>query len=215
MAITLYSYFNSSASFRVRIGLALKGLDFKLVPINIKPGADEQFSPDFLSLNPEARVPFLHDGDINIAQSLAILDYLDERYPAPAFLPKSHADRAFVRSIVQLIVADIHPINNLAILRYLKATFGADQDATDTWYRHWIERGFKALEQKLDGASPFCFGNRPTLADICLIPQVNNARRFNLDLDPFPKITAIEARAYQLDAFEGARPHNQPDFPKD
>ncbi len=173
----------------------------------------EQRSPGFLALNPQGFVPVLEDGPLRLVQSLAILEYLEERHPEPALLPPAAGDRAWVRAVALAIACDIHPLNNLRVLRYLEDELHADEAARDAWYRHWIAEGFAALEPQLAAraAGPFCLGDRPTFADVCLVPQVANARRFRVPLDAYPRIVAIDAACLALAAFDLARPERQPD----
>lgn len=204
----LYGYFRSSAAYRVRIALNLKGLSYEQVAINLLKG--EQAGADYAAINPHKRVPSLDMGNAILTQSPAILEYLEEAYPDPALLPKDPVRRAKVRAAAALIGCDIHPLNNVGVLRYLKHTLGHDQAAIDAWYTHWIREGFDALE-KLIEPGPFAFGAGPTLADLYLVPQVFNARRFNVALGPYPKIAAVEAACAKLEAFRSAEPGNQPD----
>ncbi|WP_133661716.1 maleylacetoacetate isomerase [Paraburkholderia sp. BL10I2N1] len=210
----LYSYFRSSASYRVRIALNLKNLSYDYVPVHLVRGGGEQLSPEYRKLNPDAVVPTLVDGDDVITQSLAIIDWIEETRPEPPLLPSTASDRAYVRSVALQIACEIHPLNNLRVLRYLKRTLGVSDEAKDAWYRHWIEAGFATLEAHLvsDGrAGKLCFGDTPTLADACLVPQVFNAHRFKIDTAPFPTIHRIYEYAMQIDAFQRAAPEQQPD----
>ncbi len=214
-SITLHSYWRSSAAYRVRIGLGLKGLAYETRPVHLVRDGGEQHGDAYRALNPQRLVPLLeHDGQ-RISQSLAILEYLDEAWPATApLLPPDAAGRARVRSLALLVACDIHPLNNLRVLQYLKREAGMEQPGVDGWMRHWMQAGFEAMEAML-AASPdtgaFCHGDTPTLADCCLVPQLYNARRFEVDLSPYPRIVAIEANCLALPAFDAARPENQPD----
>ncbi|WP_199541748.1 maleylacetoacetate isomerase [Paraburkholderia kururiensis] len=210
----LYSYFRSSASYRVRIALNLKGLPYDYVPIHLLRGGGEQFSSAYRKLNHDAIVPTLVDDGHALQQSLAIVEYLEETHPTPPLLPATAVDRAHVRSIALQIACEIHPLNNLRVLKYLKHTVGVTDDVKDAWYRHWVEAGFETLEARLAGdarTGKLCFGDTPTLADVCLIPQVFNAQRFKVDTARFPTIQRIYDHATQLDAFERAAPGQQPD----
>ena len=210
----LYSYFRSSASYRVRIALNLKNLPYDYAPIHMLRDGGEQLKPEYRKLNPDAVVPTLIDGDNVLQQSLAIIEYLEETHPEPRLLPKAPADRAYVRSVALQIACEIHPLNNLRVLKYLKHTVGADDATRDAWYRHWIEAGFATLEEHLAGdprTGKLCFGDTPTLADTCLVPQVFNAQRFKIDVTQFPTIQRIHDHASQLDAFARAAPGVQPD----
>lgn len=210
----LYSYFRSSASYRVRIALNLKGLPYDYVPIHLLRGGGEQFSSAYRKLNHDAIVPTLVDDGHALQQSLAIVEYLEETHPTPPLLPATAVDRAHVRSIALQIACEIHPLNNLRVLKYLKHTVGVTDDVKDAWYRHWVEAGFETLEARLAGdarTGKLCFGDSPTLADICLVPQVFNAQRFKVDTTRFPTIQRIYDHAVQLDAFERAAPGQQPD----
>ncbi len=206
--IRLYSYWRSSAAYRVRIALHLKGLDFQTVPISLAPGISEQRQDHYRAINPQMRVPFLEDGEVAIGQSMAILEYLEETYPAVTLLPEQHPLRSQVRAFCNIIACDIHPLMNLRVMTYIKDNYGADP--TGDWYTHWIHDGFRAAET-LARDSHFAFGDVPTLADVLLVPQVYNARRFNVVLDEFPKLTAIAARCDELPAFKKAAPERQPD----
>jgi len=208
----LYDYFRSSAAFRVRIALNLKRLSTDRAFIHLR--RNDQSTPAYLALNPQGLVPALEEDGQVFTQSLAIIEYLDETHPEPPLLPGHPADRARVRALAQLIACDIHPINNLRVLRYLASPLGHDESAVKTWYNHWIAKGFESLEKLLaeDGqAGAFCHGDAPTLADICLVPQVFNARRYDLDLKPYPTLMRIFERCMALQAFENARPEKQPD----
>jgi maleylpyruvate isomerase len=204
----LYGYPMSSASYRVRIALALKGIEVTSVTKQLRRG--EQRAKEFLEINPQGFVPTLalDDGQI-LTQSLAIIEYLDEVHPQPPLLPAAPLERARVRALAQLIACDIHPLNNLRVLQYLEGTLGETQNVRDAWYRHWIESGFEALEAAL-GRDPargrFCFGDAPTLADVCLVPQVFNARRYSVDLTPYPRVAAADAACREIPAFASAAP---------
>jgi maleylacetoacetate isomerase len=209
----LYGYFRSSAAFRVRIALNLKKLDYESAFIHLRRG--DQRQPDFRSVNPQGLVPALETEGAVLVQSLPIIEYLDERYPAPPLLPRDPQDRARVRALAAVVACDIHPINNLRVLRYLHRPLGHDEAAVETWYNHWITEGFGALEQMLAGdarTGAFCHGDAPGLADIALVPQVFNAYRYNsLDLAPYPTILGIYRTCLKLDAFAAAHPDRQPD----
>jgi maleylpyruvate isomerase len=211
---TLYSYFRSSAAFRVRIALNLKGIkpDYRFIHL-LKDGG-QQHTGSYKAVNPQELIPTLvHDGH-TIGQSLAIMEYLDEIQPEPALLPKSAAERARVRQIAYAVACDIHPVNNLRVLLHLRDDFGASEEKRAAWQRHWISLGFAAIETLLAGSRQtgrYCHGDIPTLADICLIPQLANARRVNLDLSPYPTILRIEQRALAHPAFAAALPAAQPD----
>lgn len=210
----LWGYFRSSAAFRARIALALKGIPYDQGFVHLRKA--EQRSPEFLARNPQGLVPFLEDGSTGIAQSLAICEYLDETHPAPPFLPTDPAGRARVRSLTLAIACDIHPLNNLRVLTYLTKTLKVDKAAHDAWYRHWIAEGFAALEKEFAAPATgrYCHGDAPTLADICLVPQVFNAKRFYSDdeLAAYPRLMRIFATCLAHPAFDAARPENQPDF---
>ncbi|MGY0505579.1 maleylacetoacetate isomerase [Luteimonas sp. e5] len=214
-SLTLYSYWRSSAAYRVRIGLNLKQLDYVIEPVHLVRDGGEQRGEAYRALNPQALVPALVHGDRVLTQSLAILEYIDEIWPQPApLLPASAVERARVRALAQLVACDIHPLNNLRVLQYLKREHALEQDAIDAWMRHWMQQGFAAMEQLLattPGTGAFCHGDAPGLADACLVPQLYNARRFALALDDYPTLTRIEAACLALPAFEAARPENQPD----
>jgi maleylacetoacetate isomerase len=210
----LHGYFRSSAAFRVRIALNLKGLKPEQAFIHLRKG--EQTSPGFLKLNPQGLVPALEDGSHVLTQSLAIMEYLDETHPTPAFLPRTPAERARVRALALVIACEIHPLNNLRVLNYLKSELKASTEQHDAWYRHWIAEGFKALEGllKAGGTGRFSHGDAPTLADICLVPQVFNAKRFNTEAEmrpAYPTVFRVFDECMKLPAFDNARPEKQPD----
>jgi len=211
----LYSYFRSSASYRVRIALNLKNLSYEYVPVHLLRDGGEQLKPDYRRVNPDGIVPTLvDDGQLPLQQSLAIIEYLDETHPAPPLLPGAAADRAHVRSIALQIACEIHPLDNLRVLKYLKHTLRVDDAAKDAWYRHWIESGFATLEARLAGdprTGELCFGDTPTIADLCLIPQVFNANRFGVDTARYPTLQRIHDHAMRIDAFARAAPGVQPD----
>jgi maleylacetoacetate isomerase len=209
--VRLYSYFRSSAAYRVRIALNLKGLSYEMIPVHLVKGGGQNKTPEYRAINPQMRVPALalSDSDV-LVQSLAIIEYLDETHPQPPLLPIDALERAKVRAFAQVIACDIHPLNNTGPLRYLKNQLGHEQAEIDAWYHHWILEGFEALEAMVK-PGPYAFGSQVTLADICLVPQVYNARRLKVPLDRFPKIVAVDAACLKLEAFDKARPENQPD----
>lgn len=207
----LYSFFRSSAAYRVRIALNLKGVAYETIGIHLTKEGGRNRSPEYRAVNPQMRVPALAlPGGEVLIQSLAIIDYLDEVYPDPPLLPADPIARAHVRAFAQVIACDIHPLNNTGPLRFLKNQLKHEQAEIDVWYAHWITTGFEALEA-LIGPGPYTFGPQVTLADLCLVPQVANARRFKVPLDRFPKIVAADAACQLLPAFDKARPENQPD----
>ena len=209
-----YGFFRSSASYRLRIGLNLKGLACEYVPVHLSKGGGEQFTPAFAALNPQHLVPVLDDDGRVLTQSLAILEYLDEMHPEPPILPRDPAGRARVRALAQVVDCDIHPIDNLRVLNYLRNELKASDDAVNAWYRHWVGLGLSAIEALLAGnpdTGRFCHGDAPGLADICLVPQVFNAQRFKCPLDGYPTIVRIHEACQKLDAFDRARPERQPD----
>jgi maleylacetoacetate isomerase len=210
----LYTFFRSSASYRVRIALNLKGLTREQAPIHLRRGGGEQLMAAYKSINPQALVPALEDNGKILTQSLAIIEYLDEKFPKPPLLPADSADKAFVRSLAMVIACEVHPIQNLRVLNHLKATYNQTDAQVNAWAQHWIDLGLSALEPMI-GAQPrrgkFCFGDTPTLADICLIPQLGNARRFGCDLSKYPTILAIEKHCMANPAFADAAPEKQPD----
>ncbi|WP_322996014.1 maleylacetoacetate isomerase [Castellaniella sp.] len=210
---TLYSYFRSSAAYRVRIALALKGLEYDVVPIHLLKDGGEQLGAAYLARNPEGLVPAFSENDHTLSQSLAIMEYLDEVYPEVALLPAAPADRARVRALALLVACDIHPLNNLRVLRWLAHNLKVDQAARDDWYRHWILTGFQALETRLQAVQTglFCQGDQPGLADCCLVPQVYNAKRYHIDVSAWPTIARIATHCNTLSAFQAAHPDQQPD----
>ena len=211
MAVRLYSYWRSTAAYRVRIALNLKGIDYDLETVSLLPGEDEHRQHGYRARNPQMLVPFLEDGDFGVGQSQAIFEYLEETYPEPALLPESRSDRAFVRSFCNSICCDIHPLNNLRVLEYLKNRLGVADADRDIWYAHWIREGFRAAEITAQArGGPFVFGDAVTLADACLVPQMYNARRFNVDVGDFPALVAIDAHCLTLPPFAAAMPQNQP-----
>jgi len=208
----LYNFFRSGASHRLRIALNLKGLDYDYVAVDLR--SEEHLGAAFKALNPQGLVPALVDDDLSLTQSPAIIEWLEERYPTPPLLPAAPADRARVRAMAALIGCDIHPLNNRRILEYLRKTLACDEAAVLAWCATWINAGFVALEAMLASdqqRGAYCFGHTPTLADAYLIPQVDSARRFNVDLAPFPNILAVEQTCVKLDAFRRAAPAAQPD----
>ena len=211
---TLYSYFRSSAAFRVRIALSLKGIKAEMRPIHLVRGGGEQHSDAYKAVNPQEIVPTLiHNGD-TLTQSLAIMEYLDEIVPEPPLLPRGAQARARVRAIADAVACDIHPLNNLRIGRYLKRNLGHNDQEVFAWQCHWITLGFDALENMLSSSpdtGAYCYGDAPTMADICLIPQMFNARRLEMDMSGWPILVRIEKHALNQPAFEAALPKNQPD----
>jgi maleylacetoacetate isomerase len=208
----LFSYFRSSAAWRVRIGLALKGIEHEAVFVHLRRREHE--AAGYADINPQRLVPTLVDGADVLVQSLAILEYLEETRAQPPILPADAAGRARVRALALAVACDIHPVNNLRVLTYLTGELGLGEEARDAWYRHWIAEGFAAIEKLLARSpetGPFCHGETPTIADICLIPQAFNARRFSCDLEPYPTIRRIEAACLALPAFADTAPDRQPD----
>ncbi len=210
----LYTYFRSSAAYRVRIALNLKGLDYEAVPVHLLRGGGEQHGPEYRRINPTGLVPSLEDDGRVLLQSLPIIEYLEETHPLPPLLPKDAAGRARVRALAQVVASDIHPINNLRVLRYLEHELGATREQRDAWYRHWVDSGLAALEAMLAGhpdTGRFMHGDSPTLADCALVPQLFNARRFDCRLDGLPTVLRIAEQCEQLAAFRDAAPARQPD----
>jgi maleylacetoacetate isomerase len=209
--VKVYTYFRSSAAYRLRIALNLKGLSGDMVSVHLQKDGGQHRKPEYRAINPQMRVPALKlDSGEVLTQSLAIIEYLDEVDPQPPLLPRDPVQRAKVRALALTIACDIHPLNNLAPLRYLKNELGQDQSKIDAWYHHWILEGFEALETMVR-PGPYAFGGEVTLADVCLVPQIYNARRLKVPLERFPKLVAIDAACAKLPAFEQARPENQPD----
>lgn len=212
--LTLHNYFRSSASYRVRIALNLKGLPYHYAPVHLLKDGGQQHSNDYQRVNPARLVPTLVDDGHAIGQSLAIIEYLDETHPEPALMPRDPLGRARVRALAQSVACEIHPLNNLRVLQYLDNDLNVDESTKATWYRHWITLGFTAIEVMLasdPATGVFCHGDTPGLADCCLIPQIANSRRFDTPLDAFPTIRRIEQACLALDAFAKAAPPLQPD----
>lgn len=210
----LYNYFRSSASFRVRIALALKGLDYEYVPVHLLKDGGQQFATAFRAMNPAALVPVLDDDGTVLTQSLAIIEYLDETRPQPPLLPQDAAGRARVRAIALAIACEIHPLNNLRVLGYLSKTLGVSEEQKNAWYRHWVETGLASVEAMLSGdprTGACCHGDTPTLADICLVPQIFNAQRFKARLDHVPTVMRIHEHCLTRPAFAKSVPALQPD----
>lgn len=210
----LYTFFRSSASYRVRIALNLKSLTYEQAPIHLRRGGGEQLSAAYRAINPQALVPTLEDNGRILTQSLAILEYIEEKYPNPPLLPQDPADKALVRSMAMVIACEVHPIQNLRVLKHVKSTYDLSDERVNEWAQHWIDLGFSALEQMI-AAQPkrgkFCFGDAPTFADICLVPQLGNARRYGCDLAQYPNVLSIEKTCLALSAFADAAPEKQPD----
>ncbi|MFT5137575.1 MAG: maleylacetoacetate isomerase [Arenicella sp.] len=213
--LKLSTYFRSTAAYRVRIALQLKGLPHELLPVHLMKDGGEHKTAAYLDKNPSGLVPILETEDRIITQSLAILEYLEEAYPEPSLLPGSALDRAYIRSISQSIACDIHPLNNLRVLQYLTGELRLDEAAKNTWYQNWIDKGFIAIETNLarsEDTGLFCFGDTPSMADCCLIPQVYNAERFNCPMDAYPTIVRITEYCLSLPTFIAATPDKQPDY---
>lgn len=210
----LYNFFRSGTSHRLRIALNLKGIDYEYVPVDLR--TDEHLGAAFKAINPQQLVPVLVDGELTLTQSPAIIEWLEERHPMPPLLPADPDDRARVRAMAAIVGCDIHPINNRRILEYLRKRFGADEDAVDAWCGTWISAGFEALEAMLTAdlrRGRYCSGDTPGLAEVYLVPQVESARRFKVDLSPYPSILAVDQACAELDAFRHAAPTVQPEAP--
>jgi maleylpyruvate isomerase len=210
----LFTYFRSSAAFRVRIALNLKGLPYESARIDLRAGESQQSKPAYLAVNPQGLVPALETNGATLCQSLAILEYLEEVHPEPPLLPRAPLERAQVRAMALAIACDIHPLNNLRVLNYLRSPLGATEDAVKAWYRNWIAAGFRGLEEQArrqTGDGRHMFGTAVTLADVCLIPQMYNALRFKCDVEPYPTLRAIHAGLSVEPAFASAMPEVQPD----
>jgi maleylacetoacetate isomerase/maleylpyruvate isomerase len=208
----LYTFFRSSAAFRVRIALNCKGIPYEALPISL-PKGEHKLAP-YLTLHPQGLVPALEDGGKIYVQSLAMMEYLEETRPQPPLLPANADDRAYVRALAQVIACEIHPLNNLRTLRYVKKSYGLDEEGVNAWYRHWIAAGLAGLEAFVAGANKsgrYCYRDQVTIADCCLVPQVFNAQRYQCDLAPYPAVMAIFAECMKLDAFIDAQPSRQPD----
>jgi maleylpyruvate isomerase len=216
MATRLYTYWRSSAAYRVRIALNLKGIDYEPVAVSLKPGDDEHREDAYRAINPQMLVPFFDDGKVAIGQSMAILEYLEEAWPEVPLLPETQPLRSMVRAFCNAIACDIHPLNNLRVLKYLADEFGVSDGQKSDWYAHWVTEGFRACEHisvshAHDG--PYVFGKDLTLADVLLVPQMYNARRFEVPLDEFPRLNAVAEACNELQAFIDAAPENQADCP--
>jgi maleylacetoacetate isomerase len=208
----LYTFYFSSASFRVRIALNLKGLAYEPIFVHLRKA--EQFDPSYITLNPHQQVPTLDDDGVLVTQSLAALEYLEEAYPDPPLLPASAAERARVRALALDVACDIHPLNNLRVLKYLVEGMGLDEKQRNVWYHHWIARGLSGIERALtsnEWTGRFCHGDAPTMADVCLVPQIFNAKRFDCPLDDYPTVMRIFDACMELDSFDRAQPTRQPD----
>lgn len=210
----LYTYFRSSAAYRIRIALNLKGVDYESIPVHLVRNGGEHLTEEYRTVNPIGLVPTLEEDEAFFTQSVAIAEYLEERYAQPAILPEALKDRAWVRAVAQVIACEIHPLNNLRVLRYLSNEAGMQEEQRLAWYRHWVETGLAAVEKMLI-ASPvpgrFCFGEEPTMADVFLVPQIYNAQRFKCNLTPFPTIRRVVDACNELDAFKRAAPEQQSD----
>ena len=210
----LYTYFRSSAAYRVRIALNLKGLQYDAVPVHLLRGGGEQLQENYIKMNPSGLVPTFQDDFITLTQSMAILEYLEDEYPQVPLMPKDAAGRARVRELAQIVACDIHPVNNLRVLRYLVRDLGLSEEIKTQWYRHWIVNGLDVLEKHLardPSAGPLCHGSLPTIADCFLVPQVFNAQRNGVDISVYPNIARINAACVEIPAFVAAHPSNQPD----
>lgn len=215
-SIRLYSYWRSSAAYRVRIALNLKGMPFETVPVHLVRDGGEQHKPPLSDLNPQELVPVLLHGNRILRQSMAIMEYLDETWPTPPLMPATARDRQRVRALAHMIACDMHPLNNLRVLQFFETTWNVPLPEREAWVRHWIKVGFDALEDTLcdnPSTGAYCDGDVPTMADCCLVPQVFNAERFGVDMAPYRTIRRITAECLSLDAFDAARPEKQPDAP--
>lgn len=213
--LTLYTYCKSSAAYRVRIALNLKGLSYHPVYISLVKDGGENYRPEYRNINPQAMVPTLQTGPHTLTQSTAIVEFLEQQFPEPPLLPEDTISRAQARSYAQMVACDIHPLNNLRVLDYLAGHFGADETAKLQWYQHWIYQGFNAIEQKLASSTltgTYSIGDTPTVADIFLVPQVYNAKRYQCELDAYSHINRINDNCMALEAFNLAAPEQQPDF---
>ncbi len=204
--IKLYDYFRSTASYRVRIALNIKQQAYELVQVHLVKDGGEQHGDAYRGLNPQGRVPALQDGDLVLTQSMAIVEYLEAKYPEPTLLPGNLAQQAHMRAIADIIACDIHPLNNLGVLQYLVNELHCDEQQKLAWYHHWLRIGFDAIEKMLTSKGAYCFGDQVSLADICLIPQVYNAERFEFDMQPYPRICQINQACLELPAFSKAAP---------
>lgn len=210
----LYTYFRSSAAYRVRIALNLKGLQYDAIPVHLLRGGGEQLQEQYRAINPSGLVPAFQDDYITLTQSMAILEYLEDAHPKMPIMPKDAIERARVRELAQIIACDIHPVNNLRVLRYLKHELGVSEEQKSEWYRHWLVSGLEVLEKHLardPSAGPLCHGHKPTIADCFLVPQVFNAQRHGIDVSIYPNIARINALCVQIPAFVAAHPSSQPD----
>jgi maleylacetoacetate isomerase len=215
MAVKLYTYWRSSAAYRVRIALNLKNIGYESIPVSLKPGDDEQRKDEYRAINPQMLVPFFDDGKVAIGQSMAILEYLEEAYPQMPLLPDAEPSRSKVRAFCNAIACDIHPLNNLRVLEYLSDKLDVSDKQKSEWYAHWIVEGFRACEQmsvRYAHDGPYAFGKDITLADALLVPQMYNARRFKVPLDEYPRLVAVADACNEMQAFQDAAPENQPDF---
>lgn len=215
MAVKLYTYWRSSAAYRVRIALNLKNIGYESIPVSLKPGDDEQRKDEYRAINPQMLVPFFDDGKVAIGQSMAILEYLEEAYPQMPLLPDAEPSRSKVRAFCNAIACDIHPLNNLRVLEYLSDKLDVSDKQKSEWYAHWIVEGFRACEQmsvRYAHDGPYAFGKDITLADALLVPQMYNARRFKVPLDEYPRLVAVADACNEVQAFQDAAPENQPDF---
>jgi maleylacetoacetate isomerase len=213
-AMKLYTYFRSSAAYRARIALNLKGLAYEAISKDLRNQSGEHRRSDYLALNPQGLVPALEDEGRVLIQSIAIVEYLEEKFPSPPLLPRDAADRAQVRAMALVVACDMHPLNNLRVLNYLRGQLNQGEEGVNRWYAHWIAEGFRALEEMTKRSTTdrkHCFGGTVTMADVCLVPQMFNARRFNCDVTPYPTLVSISSHLEQLPAFGAARPELQPD----